>query len=221
MTHAAKHWVPLFPREEIPAILKAVLRCSATLKKKTSYDTENPITLRLFHHLQRDSALRKRPIHPELEPSIVTGGLTPKVSGRPDIWFLFSTGIRKPWPYFAIEAKRLHVTYSTGKRESLVTDYVTDQKGKNVQGMMCFVSQRYSRGLVSGAMLGYVLDGNITAACVSIAAEIVSQRKLLRAKTPKGLKKSKIVPGSNIHLSHHKLPKLTKVFTIYHVLIPL
>ena len=61
--------------------------------------------------------------------------------------FLFSTGSRKPWPYFVIESKRLHVSFASGW-QSLVPEYVAGN-----QGMMCFINERYARDLESGGML--------------------------------------------------------------------
>src|ERR1035441_7926256 len=48
--------------------------------------------------------------------------------------FLYSTGVNKPWPYFGIESKRLHVSFPSGW-QSLISEYVTGH-----QGMMCFRS---------------------------------------------------------------------------------
>ncbi|MGA2593432.1 MAG: hypothetical protein ABSH32_26245 [Bryobacteraceae bacterium] len=154
MRHDAAEWVPLFPEGEVPFILAAVLRSGARLKKLHAAEHENDLSDRLRALLDRDSGLRARPIELFREvPLYDRKRMRQKQLGRSDLMFLYSTGIRKPWPSFVIEAKWLHVTFGSGFK-SLVSDYVTGH-----QGMMCFIEERYARGLESGGMLGYVFDG--------------------------------------------------------------
>jgi len=159
----AASWTPLFPDEEIPHILEAVLRCMSGLSKQSQNELETSLSKRLTKSLQRDQQVRNRPFNVSRENVIDDDDSD--AEGRLDIVFTISTGCEKPWPYFAIEAKRLHVTFSS-KRKSLVSEYL----GK--QGMLCFITGRYSTGLASGAMLGYVFDGNITGAQGTISAQI-------------------------------------------------
>lgn len=47
MRHNAAQWVPLFPEEEVPRILEAVLLCSAELRKRHATEYENKLSDRL------------------------------------------------------------------------------------------------------------------------------------------------------------------------------
>jgi hypothetical protein len=132
--------------------------------------------------------------------------------GRLDFRFLYSTQIHHPWPYFAIEAKRLHVTFPS-RWDSCVHKYVTDR-----QGMMCFIEQRYGQGLASGGMLGYVFDGNVEAARTSVAASIEASREKLKTVRPFKLVLSSVLPGdSRVSETIHALAHGD--FIIYHLFV--
>ncbi len=73
--HEAVDWVPLFPAEEIPFILDAVLRGSATLRKKHATEHENHISNKLRKRLIQDVALRQRPIHLDPEAYVYDGDI--------------------------------------------------------------------------------------------------------------------------------------------------
>lgn len=209
----AMEWIPLFPAEEIPFILAAVLRCSTTLRKKRVTEYENRISNRLRKLLIRDPDLRQRPI--ELEPEVpLYNDDTDEENaiGRPDFRFLYSTQLHHPWPYFAIEAKRLHVRFPSGW-ESCVHNYVTDR-----QGMMCFIEQRYGQGLASGGMLGYVFDGDIEKARISVAASIETNREKLKTAPPFNLVPSSVLPGDpRVSETIHALAHGN--FVIYHLFV--
>jgi hypothetical protein len=205
-------WIP-FPADEVPFILAAILRCSATLRKKHATEYENIISKRLRKRLIQDSELRKRPIHLDPETYVYDDDVDDENAiGRLDFRFLYSTEKQHPWPYFAIEAKRLHVTFPSGWK-SCVSDYVTDD-----QGMMCFIEQRYGRGLDSGGMLGYVYDGDIEKARSSVTASIKANRNRLKTVPPFNLMTSAIIPGdSRVSETIHALGHGN--FVIYHLFI--
>lgn len=140
--------------------------------------------------------------------------------GRLDLRYLYCTGVRHPWPYFALEAKRLHVTFLRGGPKSLVSEYVTTNTVKPVeeeQGMMCFVTGRYSSGLRAGAMLGYVYDGEVDRARNAIHEAVVEHAAKLKLSQSQQIRVSAVIPDeSRITESIHELPR--GVFTIYHVL---
>jgi hypothetical protein len=223
-------WRQPFPDDEIPFILAALLRCLASISKLEPCEHENRITIRLWKKLRRDNELNARPTYLDPEVWELNEKDEDGKIGRLDLRFLFSTGTLKPWPCFAIEAKRLHVTFPRAGWKSLVSEYVTSDTAKPVedeQGMMCFVSGRYSRGLRAGAMLGYVFDRNIKAARDSISAAIQLQAKKLRLASPGWVPESVLLANSGISESHHDLECETDIadlfaerFTIYHVLMP-
>src|SRR5216684_1140571 len=176
MRQDASSWIPLFPEEEVPFILAAVLRSGARLKKLHSTELENNLNDRLRDELDRDSGLRARPVELFREvPLYDRKKSRRKPLGRTDLIFLYSTGAMKPWPYFVIECKRLHVTFPSGW-QSLISEYVTGN-----QGMRCFIEGRYAMGLVSGGMLAYVFDGKIEAARSSVGASIEENHEQLKS----------------------------------------
>ena len=213
MSHDAAEWVPLFPEEEVPFILAAVLRSGVRLKKLHGAELENDLSDRLRDLLDRDSGLRVRPIELFREvPLYDRKRARQKQLGRSDLMFLYSTGIRKPWPYFVIESKRLHVTFPSGWK-SLVSDYVTGR-----QGMMCFIEERYARDLDSAGMLGYVFDGEIERARSSVAGSIESNNGQLQcSRKPRFGPSSVLKDDFRVSESSHSLSN--RSFRIYHLFL--
>ena len=83
---------------------------------------------------------------------------------------------------------------------------------------MCFIDQRYARGLTEGAMLGYVFDGEIEKARDSIAASIAANPKKLRCAAPFCLVPSRIETGhTSVGETSHSIPQ--GLFTIYHLFV--
>jgi hypothetical protein len=202
----------------------------AVVKKKTAHERENDLTTRLWKRLQRDEELIKRPTHLDTEVWELNEKDEDGKIGRLDLRFLWLEPI-KPTPVFAIEAKRLHVTFPKAGWSSLVPEYVTSHTSRPVedeQGMMCFVSGRYSRGLRAGAMLGYVFDGKVEAARASIDSAIQTHAGKLKLVPSTGLADSTILGGkSGISESLHDLADEIDLgdlfherFTIYHLLVP-
>jgi len=213
MTHQAAQWIPLFPEEEVPFILAAILQCGAKLKKRNRTELENDLSDRLRDLLDREPILRDRPIELFREVPIYDRERSRRRPlGRTDIIFLFSTGISKPWPYFVIESKRLHVSFPSGW-QSLVSEYVTGN-----QGMMCFINGRYARHLESGGMLGYVFDGDISKARSSVSGAIETNRQLLKCLATASFSKSQLSSNTDeIHESFHRCSN--REFTIYHLFV--
>lgn len=213
MRHDAAEWIPLFPEDEIPFILMAVHQSGSQLKKRHATELENQLTDRLRDELDRDPGLRACPVELFREVAIYDRKRArQKPLGRTDLMFLYSTGARKPWPYFVIESKRLHVTFPSGW-QSLISEYVTGH-----QGMMCFIEGRYASGLASGGMLGYVFDGDIEKARSSVAASIdANHEPLLCYAVPRFVPSSVPVRECSVSESVHSLSR--GAFTIYHVFL--
>jgi hypothetical protein len=224
MTGNPEQWREPFPENEIPFILMAVSRCMAVVRKKSPVEHENTISIRLWKRLRLDPDLRQRPIHSDPEAWEINENDPDGTIGRLDIRFLAYMGANHPWPIFAIEAKRLHVRFPSGWK-SLVSDYVTSNTLKSVdqeQGMMCFVSGRYSQGLRAGAMLGYVFDGDVINARESIAITIKKHSNKLR--TNGELCECRIVPSQygileSLHQSSGGNGGQSHPFMIYHLLV--
>lgn len=205
---AGKWVVPVFPDEEIPHILAALLRCLKGLDKISSLELETSLTKRLLKLLRQDSGLRDRPVWPFRET--IVDDEESDAEGRLDLHFHLQDPRHKPPPYFAVEAKRLHVTFNTNWK-SLVTEYVTHR-----QGMMCFIDGRYSKGLQSGGMLGYVFDGNIHRAVSGISENLNAHREKLRSVSPHLLQPLSSFPPETVWTTTHRVDGHS--FTLFHIL---
>lgn len=210
MNEAAREWVnPVFPEEEIPHILAALLRCLKLLRKTGHQELETSLTKRLHKLLKQDQHLRDRPVWPERET--VEDEEETEEEGRLDIRFQLLDPMQKPPPYFAVEAKRLHVRFKSG-RKSLVAEYVTHR-----QGMMCFIEGRYSNRLRSGGMLGYVFDGDIAQAAASITGHLGAHSEKLKLAPPHSLKPHSQNPPEPVWTTIHQIGG--QPFTLFHILV--
>lgn len=197
--------IPLFPTDEIPRILDTVMSCAGTLHKRHETEREDEITNRLHKLLRK--AFRSAPFIPAREHSVFDDSDKEGPSGRIDINFICLPGDET---YFAIEAKRLHVTFPSGW-QSLIGEYTGEQ------GMMCFVSGKYAPFQRAAAMLGYVFDGDVAKASAGVSASVAKNAGRLRLAPPHRLQKSTILPGKELDETHHNLD--SKEFTIYHQLV--
>ena len=82
--------------------------------------------------------------------------------------------------------------------------------------MMRFVTGQYAPFMETGAMLGYVFDGETGKARSGIDRYVQKKVKELKLKPPGRLLRSQILPES-IDETHHGLRK--RSFTVYHILI--
>lgn len=209
MTDAAS-WIPLFPEEQIPKIFEAIFRCMSEIKKQTPNELETSLNKRLAKSLMRDPKMRNSPL--DVSREMITDDEDSDAEGRLDIVFKYSTAEIKPWPYFALEGKRLYVTFSSKKkREPLVSKYLGHQ------GMMCFITGRYAKGLKSGAMLGYVFDGDILKAHNAISRSIQKKHTKLLTKPPHQLSPSKIFSHQQVSETFHTLSHGD--FQLFHILV--
>nr|VFK31406.1 MAG: hypothetical protein BECKMB1821G_GA0114241_10838 [Candidatus Kentron sp. MB]VFK34731.1 MAG: hypothetical protein BECKMB1821I_GA0114274_10825 [Candidatus Kentron sp. MB]VFK76911.1 MAG: hypothetical protein BECKMB1821H_GA0114242_10835 [Candidatus Kentron sp. MB] len=155
----------LFPEKHIAYILSAILQID--IRKKTRHEGENRITNRLGKKLGEVKKFRDGPLDVRIRPEIPSPESDDdSVIGEIDM--LVSCGLGTE-VYFAIEAKRLRYSFPSGKSETGNSEYV----GKD--GMMCFVTGKFAPFMRSGAMLGYVFDGDIERPVPVLAS--LSERK--------------------------------------------
>jgi hypothetical protein len=81
--------------------------------------------------------------------------------------------------------------------------------------MMCFADGRYSKGLASAAMLGYVFDGDVAKARAAIASSIQLNHSKLKTLPPHGLAPCRYAIGG-VDESCHDFDG--RGFTLYHIL---
>ena len=120
---------------------------------------EDPITRNLVRHLRLMPTLRGR-FHIVSQYELITADLAkdPDPVGYVDMGILFSIGLEEICLF--IECKRLNVNGA-----SLAADYVS-------KGMMRFVTGKYAPDLPLAAMIGYVMDGEVSKASDSVLAQI-------------------------------------------------
>ena len=200
-------WSDLFPDHLVPDILGLVLTTWQSFKKPNPSDLEVPVTRRFREELRRKKDFRELPftIWPE---SSETDPKTGKEIGRIDIRFLH--GWRED-VYFAFECKRLRIPYESGIRSN-ASEYV------GIDGMMCFITGKYSKGLVSGGMIGYVMDSDVRSAIQSVKKAIDRSCIILFLVKSTSLRSCSIMPDRKIiKETRHKLPN--RRFIIYHIFL--
>ena len=207
--HPVGPYRQLFPQRHIPIILQLIFEVGKEIRKKTANDLEDRISLRLYRRLIHEPIFRDGPLQIDLQTSVVnseTDADEENLEGRLDLKVSCSLGYET---YFAIEAKRLRVSlpsrFFSGGRE-----YVED-------GMMRFVTGQYAPFMHSGAMLGYVYDGDKDSAREDIDRQVQIRAQALKLKKPKNLKPSTTLSDYAVDETVHNLDK--RHFTIYHLLL--
>ena len=198
----------LFPKGHVPTILDSLYKAGETLQKKSPTEIENRLTRRLCIRMNQLPIFRDGPLSIHSQQELLSSD--PDIDqprGYIDILIACDRGSEV---YFAIEAKRLRVRSIKGKMKSGSNDYVTN-------GMMRFVTGQYAPSMKTGAMLGYVFDGDIGKARTGIAGYIHKRSTALKLAPPKRLARSSILPGKTIDETQHDLKSRT--FTIYHLLL--
>lgn len=171
--HNDSYWVSGFRAladHLLPHIVAFLPRCVSSLG---SNPMEDSITQNLVSRLVASATVREiAVVEYQFEPFRVDAQGNCVSTGRID-FVAHSVSIARPSriplreTYVAYECKRLNVQEATRMRY-LAPEYVDD-------GVVCFVSEKYSEGLPFGCMLGYVIDGDVAGADNRV-------RKSLRSK---------------------------------------
>lgn len=211
MTHDASSWISLFEEDEVSFILATVLRCGEHLHKNHETELEDKLNKRLRLLICRDPLFRDSGLVLDREVEIFDDTSEDPI-GILDFRFLGCGERRHADWYFAIEAKRLHVSFPS-KWKSLVPEYVTHH-----QGMMCFITGRYCRGQQCGAMLGYVFDGRVENARAAVAESIrTNSLKLTRSGSCELRPSTVLGEEGRVSESSHVLEG--GPFTLYHLFV--
>lgn len=199
-------WADFFPEKLIPQIIELIVRSWEQFKKPQLTDYEEPITRRFREFLRKNKNSKKLPltIWPE---SSETDPISGKEIGRIDLRFI--SGHREE-VYFAFECKRLRYPNTSGNIIPNTGEYV----GKD--GMMCFVTGKYSKRLTSGGMIGYVLDG-----------ELLKAQQAVKKFIEKKASKLCLIAGTTL-MPYPKAPNVAsetkhnisnRNFTLYHLFL--
>jgi hypothetical protein len=185
-----------------------VLAAAATLKKKTPTDKENWLTRRLHARLIKHSPFRDGPLDIAMQSEVGYEDIdADRPEGQIDIKVMCGKGAQV---YFAIEAKRLRVCHPSGRFDTGSREYVEN-------GMMRFVSGQYAARMNSGAMLGFVFDGNTEAARIDVLAAVERGRGNLKLCPGPPLRRSTTLPDHTINESEHLSGD--RRLTLYHILV--
>lgn len=181
-------------------------QCLAVLP---SNPEEDKITINLRSLLVKDAEARCIFHHLEyqFEPEGFTANGLAFSKGKIDLAVLLDQGCTH---YLAYECKRLNVV-NGGARQSLATQYVNE-------GVRRFITEQYAEGLPVGCMLGYVLDGDLPFASVSVRNAIDTNKNGIGLKAgpvtmfhlgvAERFSTDHLRPGSGspIHVRHSLLP---------------
>ncbi|MBE0539859.1 MAG: hypothetical protein IH623_00535 [Verrucomicrobia bacterium] len=134
-----------------------------------------------------------------------------KETSRTDIR-LYPPGRKRRAVSFIMEGKRLNTPASNAAA------YV------GVGGMMCFIPTpptlaKYAAGLPCGAMLGYVMDGNVKRAHAAVCKAMGTKRIPIQLPTSWEYRPLKLSKSHEWH-GETKHEFLDGAFTIYHLLLP-
>ena len=177
---------------ELPAVVTWETRITALFHKKMLqlYDRE------LIYFIQPEGP--------------ITDPLYGTELGRNDLLF-YPIDNERQTKFFTVECKRLHTTHGT-----LITEYIKD-------GMMRFLingPNQYSQGVSSGAMVGYVLDGDMPAAFDALCKKIENQKIELRLMEQNGLLHPSVLLPEYDHSADSRHLRDDKPFLLHHVLFP-
>ena len=195
----SSQFVDLFPDQFIPDILQLVVSTWQKFHKDRPSELEELINkwfgLKLRKEKERVDNFPFK-IHPEID---IFDSNTGKTKGRIDI-LLYPTYTTKEDVYFAFECKRLRIQYN-----SKITANTSEYVGSD--GMMCFITEQYSKDLSSGGMIGYVMDGKVNLAIQSVKKAIDNKRIKLCMTAGDSLSSSSILPDeSSVKETIHNLP---------------
>jgi hypothetical protein len=202
-------WDDLFTTQLIPAVLEYLLEVWDRIEKPSEDELEDRTSDRLFLALKTG---KNRDIHPFLirREDLELSTDLDEESGWKDI--VFFPPANDEDVYFCLEAKRLNARVK-GVMRSLADKYVKD-------GMQRFVDRKYSRYVRHGAMLGYVLDGDVDRAMSNVLNNIRENYASLRMKPPGEWANSPVRPADpHAKLTQHQRLNETAAFGIHHLFV--
>jgi len=167
-TGRADGYFEFFPEELIPSGLQVALDTWSKLPSSAKVGKEDTITGHLAAAMKKEKKARRLSfsIHFQATPL----GPDRPVAARID--FKFLAGFDED-AYFAFECKRLRIPRASG------LDHNTDSY-VGAEGMERFVAGKYSPGQHHGAMLGYVMDGDVGAAKSAVLSLVQSRSGQLK-----------------------------------------
>lgn len=127
----------------------------------------------------------------------------PRTEGRIDIKIIYSFDERE---YFGMECKRV-----SGKSRKLAKKYVD-------QGVMRFVTGKYSHGHEWGAMLGFVIDGNYSG-CISLICDHLNKTRKTNGMKDKWAAEKNLGSCQNLYRTYHRQNAHSSLLTLLHLFL--
>jgi len=194
------------PSAYLKIALNLLIRGTERIKRKYTFspDThENPITRKLVVEMHAEQDETKHRIRVDIFPGILSGH-----DELSELDIRFTWDDYRPNSYLAVEAKRLR-----GMVATLAGPYVEE-------GVMDFISGKYSRGHNYGIMLGYVLSKPINKA-ISAVKDALQKRKGMTNETS-SFEMDMLINYPLIYTSAHaqKNDERTKII-IFHAFVDL
>ena len=192
---------------------KAVIECidrvwPTVVSRLSQTELEDTITERLVDLLRKDRAICKHgfiSIHFKLRQEDAIGDYTTK--GILDMALFLDQDHER---YIAYECKRLNRVNTEGKRAgSLAGPYVEE-------GVVRYVTAKYSEKLPYGCMLGYVMDGDIEFAVKQLKTALTERKVLIQLETKKILISQNPFPEFE---TIHNRASINKPITVRHRLL--
>lgn len=205
----SSYWDDFFQQNLIPAVLSHIIEIWERMPKPGPSELEDAISRKLYSALVK---AKDRSIHAFLirYQDVEVDTDLAKETGRKDIVFFPPANDEEI--YLCLEAKRLNAVVS-GVRRSLADEYVKE-------GMQRFVDGKYARFVQHGAMLAYVLDGEIDRAISNVENNIRNRRSELRMDKNGGFLASTIRPDDpRTKETRHRRTHEKAVFRIHHLFV--
>jgi len=203
------YWDDFFQQNLIPAVLSHVIEIWEQMPKPGPSELEDAISDKLYSALVNAKRRSDFPFLIRREDLEFDTDLA-KETGRKDI--VFFPSLQEQDIYLCLEAKRLNAMISR-RRESLADKYVTE-------GMQRFVDGKYARFVRHGAMLAYVLDGDIDRAMNNVENNIRSRCAQLRMDKNGGFLASTVRPDDpRTKETRHRRAHERVIFRIHHLFV--
>ncbi len=211
MTHigSPEQWVD-FIDSQIPAILALVIGAWESMPPPVGNELEDAISESLCRALRQSRNRCDLPFRidtqlVELDPA------AGQDQGRMDI--VFSPPVPRENIYFCLECKRLNVRGADGVRPYFA-EYVR-------YGMLRFVRGQYASAVRNGAMLAFVLNGDVAGAIAGVEGNIRTNRKSLGMDPPGAFQPSGVLPAeTRARETRHRRAGGAEQFVIQHLFMP-
>lgn len=200
----------LFPDGFVPQVLTFVVDCWPLLTKPHPHEEEELITGRFWTLMKFEYPKRELPWaifleQPELDE-------TGRMVNRTDLRFLHRS-TRGQDTVLVLESKRLNVTFPGGRFEPNARAYTGED------GMLRFITGKYSKSLPSAGMMGYVMDGDVPSARKKVEKAMTTlSRELALAHAP-SLQVCVSLSSPHGETRHNRDAKLGGPMNIFHLFL--